>query len=37
MIKPESVRMKGQTDKDQTPPDEGLELIDEDGENLDVN
>ena len=29
--------MKGQTAKDKAPPDEGLELVDGDGEDLDVD
>ena len=37
MIKPEGVRMKGQTAKVKAPPDEGLELVDGDGEDLDVD
>ena len=37
MIKPEGVRMKGQTANDKAPPDEGLELVDGDGEDLDVD
>ena len=37
MIKPEGLRMKGQTAKDKAPPDKGLELVDGDGEDLDVD
>ena len=37
MIKPEGAQMKGQTAKDKAPPDEGLELVDGDGEDLDMD
>ena len=37
IIKPEGVQMKGQTAKDKAPPREGLELVDGDGEDLDVD
>ena len=37
MIKPEGERMKGQIAKDKAPSDEGLGLIDGDGEDFDVD
>ena len=37
IIKPEGVQMKGQTSKDKATPDEGLELISGDGEDLDMD
>ena len=37
MIKPEGVRIKGQTTKLKVLPDKGVELIDGDGKDLDVD
>ena len=37
MIKPECVRIKAQTTKHKVLPDEGVELIDGDGEDLDMD